>query len=359
MEKGLSIAIRNLRVPLALLIVLGHSDILHFPLKSGGNVAIFDPSFIFYPIAYLCRVLFAPANSMFFAISGYLFFVHCNTFGKNEYILKIRKRFHSLFIPYVIWQLLFLLPSFLSFFTGRNNIELANIFRSIWSCPGLPIPADPPLWFLRDLMVCIIISPIYFFVLRKIWLGLICLLFLGACWFCEVWPLPQPNGFSSLSILFFSFGSFVGIHKLKCSEFLTRYGSGFVYLFLFVSVIDLLTTDYVPQGGGDILVICNSLINNSVILIACIVYPYLAIRFEQIFNKIDLGGSFIIYASHWGFLIVINVLISRFCPTELSAISAFALFVMRVAFAFIGALIISRIIKRSSLLLKLLAGGRS
>ncbi len=37
MNKDLSLAIRNLRIPLALLIVIGHSDILHFPLISQGE----------------------------------------------------------------------------------------------------------------------------------------------------------------------------------------------------------------------------------------------------------------------------------------------------------------------------------
>ena len=98
MDKAISLAIKNLRVPLALLIVIGHSDILHFPLMSNDTIVEYDQSVIRYPIAYLCRVLFAPANSLFFAISGYLFFVRTERLGLQEYKLKISNIVNFYFI---------------------------------------------------------------------------------------------------------------------------------------------------------------------------------------------------------------------------------------------------------------------
>ena len=358
MSKDLSLAIRNLRIPLALLIVIGHSDIFHFPLISQGGAVEYDQTIITYPITYLCRVLFAPANSLFFAISGYLFFSSLDSLGINEYRTKIRKRFHTLFLPYVIWQLIFLVPSILGALMGRYDYSVIWFVQSIWSTPDQPIPADPPLWFLRDLMVCMLMSPVYYAILKRKLVGIIFLLSSVSLWLFDIWPLPLLNGVSSLSIVFFALGAFVGIQKLRISEQLLRYGGGISLLFALITIIDLLTTKYIPQSGDNVKVVCISQVNNLVILLACVVYPYLAIRFSNIFNKLDIGGSFVIYASHWGFLLVINALIIRLCPVEISSITAMFLFALRVSFAFFGAWLVGKLISHNSVLLKLLAGGR-
>ena len=218
MSKDLSLAIRNLRIPLALLIVIGHSDIFHFPLISQGGAVEYDQTIITYPITYLCRVLFAPANSLFFAISGYLFFSSLDSLGINEYRTKIRKRFHTLFLPYVIWQLIFLVPSILGALMGRHDYSVIWFVQSIWSTPDQPIPADPPLWFLRDLMVCMLMSPVYYAILKRKLVGIIFLLSSVSLWLFDIWPLPLLNGVSSLSIVFFALGAFVGIQKLRISD---------------------------------------------------------------------------------------------------------------------------------------------
>lgn len=268
----------------------------------------------------------------------------------------VRDFIHCFFL--MLFGSFFLVPSILGALMGRHDYSVIWFVQSIWSTPDQPIPADPPLWFLRDLMVCMLMSPVYFAILKRKLVGIIFLLSSVSLWLFDIWPLPLLNGVSSLSIVFFALGAFVGIQKLKISDPLLRYGGGISLLFALITIIDLLTTKYIPQSGDNVKVVCISQVNNLVILLACVVYPYLAIRFSNIFSKLDVGGSFVIYASHWGFLLVINVLITRWCPIEISSITAMFLFALRVSFAFFGLWLVGILISQNSVLLKLLAGGR-
>lgn len=232
MEKELSQLIKNLRFPLAVLIVIGHSDMLHFPFLSGGGPVVFDSSFCSYPITYLCRVLFSPANALFFVLSGFLFFGLSDIFNKYVYSKKLAKRFRTLFIPYLLWQLIFFVPLVISSIKSGESYSPLFFIQSIWNVPGTPTPADPPLWFLRDLMVCMVLSPLFYIVLKRWWLAFPIFGFVFVSWFFDLNLFPNVNGFSPLSIIFFGIGSAVGIYKVKIVSFLKRYGAmGGVYSF--------------------------------------------------------------------------------------------------------------------------------
>jgi fucose 4-O-acetylase-like acetyltransferase len=103
----LSHSITELRFPLAVLVVLGHANILSFPIK--GITSPFE--IIQYPILFLSKILFEPAVPLFFVISGILFFWSVDQFKQVDYRKKIRKRFYTLLIPYLVWNLIYDVPS--------------------------------------------------------------------------------------------------------------------------------------------------------------------------------------------------------------------------------------------------------
>ncbi len=111
------------------------------------------------------------AVPLFYAISGYLFFLNLN--NKNILWAKIKKRIMTLVVPYIIAALFFpcfyiivsLIPSTARFFNSESistifNLPVWNIFQSIFYDP-----LAFHLWFLRDLIIIVALSPHLFYII--------------------------------------------------------------------------------------------------------------------------------------------------------------------------------------------------
>ena len=106
---GYSESINMLRFPLAILVVFVHSfgtDIdvaeLHASVLTG--LVAYDYIRLFFSV-----VIARSAVPIFFIISGYLLFLKVEKYNKTVYISKLRKRWHSLVIPYFSWIVLLIL----------------------------------------------------------------------------------------------------------------------------------------------------------------------------------------------------------------------------------------------------------
>lgn len=110
------------------------------------------------------------AVPLFYAISGYLFFLNLN--NKNILWAKIKKRIMTLVVPYIIAALFFpcfyiivsLIPSTARFFNSESistifNLPVWNIFQSIFYDP-----LAFHLWFLRDLIIIVALSPFLYYI---------------------------------------------------------------------------------------------------------------------------------------------------------------------------------------------------
>jgi surface polysaccharide O-acyltransferase-like enzyme len=112
------------------------------------------------------------AVPMFFVISGFLFFNGVNNVSVCFH--KIGKRFRTLLIPYIIWNIIFVLwyvviqnlpgiggyinSDMISFASGgTTSSNLYNFFVA---------PAAFHLWFLRDLIIIVLLSPIIYYALK-------------------------------------------------------------------------------------------------------------------------------------------------------------------------------------------------
>ena len=113
---------------------------------------------------FLSHGAFTAAVPTFFMISGYLFFKSVNTI--KDVIDKIRRRFFSLFVPFVAW----------SFFYYFFYLVIGNLFDI--STPIKFSVADAiksillykyvfPMWYMLDLCIFIVLSPIIFFVKKS------------------------------------------------------------------------------------------------------------------------------------------------------------------------------------------------
>lgn len=180
--------ISALRFPLIIGVVLLHTYIVDSAI--GGNVYVSSgkfPGFDWFEHIY--RVELANISvPLFFFISGFLFFNGLSTFDWRRFGEKLKKRIHSLLFPFLFWNIAFLLfvafvheiaPSLLTSkksFLEMSPGEIANCFWEL--SQGLI-----PLWFLRDLMIINLFSPVIFWLLHNKWskwlMGLLLIVYLS------------------------------------------------------------------------------------------------------------------------------------------------------------------------------------
>lgn len=200
--------IRQLRFPMIVLVTYAHSY---------GNVAddfsLLSSDWNTYEFLKLLvsQTLVKIAVPVFFIISGYLFFANVKEWNLTVYKEKMFRRIKTLLIPYLIWNLLMAI---------KLKAFCWSMFWVYWKPAGIQIdwlgneqlmtaPANMPLWFLRDLMIVSLLTPIIYLAIRRLgyWLmGLLTILYLsGVCAF-----IP---GLSAYAVYFFIFGAFLSIRR--------------------------------------------------------------------------------------------------------------------------------------------------
>lgn len=145
------------------------------------------------------------AVPLFFFISGLLFFK--NIASTKDCISGIRRRVRTLFIPYLIWNVVFVgyyvvlsaLPG-LSEFSNSEVLKYLSLSHPISTLEYLFWkPVAFHLWFLRDLILFVILTPILWISLKSYpWGTLIALLLFGII--------------SGSGIVYFAFGAFVSLY---------------------------------------------------------------------------------------------------------------------------------------------------
>ena len=174
-----------LRFPMAVAVVM-----LHY-----GKTVVLDAT---GPLRVLC-ILFQEgicrlAVPCFFLLSGFLFFNGLRTWSWPEWGRKLKNRVRTLLVPYLLWNVIALIALWIYYNVQAGPVSLYQQFlnaggvRMFWSVSGaLPVgsqafPVDGPLWFIRDLMLFVLLTPAIYLFLRwtKVYgvLGL-CVLFLA------------------------------------------------------------------------------------------------------------------------------------------------------------------------------------
>lgn len=146
---------------------------------------------------------------LFYVISGYLYFRNAPLDPQPRWFLdKYKSRFFSLVIPYLIanviaWGCYYFalkaVPSMVSGFFGDNWKDPVFVF---WTGP-----VNMSLWFIRELILVVLVSPLIFLLVRYLhWWGVLAL---GVLWACKIGPAP---------LFFFSLGACEGIWKIAPVE---------------------------------------------------------------------------------------------------------------------------------------------
>ncbi len=216
-SQNLSAKFRTLSFVCALLVVLLHAytqtmDSMTGPLHLAG----------WFLSVGICGI----AVPFFFIVSGYLL-AHQADDG-IPFSKLVTKRLKSLGLPYLYWCLLYTF-SYVAFTVYGNHIagRMLNTNTSLvlpltnWQNPfrlfGFDMflfPANGPLWYVRNLLMLVLVSPLLLKAMKR---KVIALVLLGAFLICYLghFLIPRPwwqffqTGFSFKGLLFFALGIYL------------------------------------------------------------------------------------------------------------------------------------------------------
>lgn len=296
MERNHSATIDYLRFGMTVIVLLLHAYTIVLTvgwLKTGHPVY----QFLSYNLSLLVGNIAVP---FFFFISGYLFYLQ----GKPDYFHKLKSRFYSLIIPYFLWNLLTIvlfyflqhLPFTEGLFSGYHKLisdyTFGDFLRAFWDCgdwsQGNGKPLLFPYWYIRNLIVLILISPLIYWLniyLKYYWLIMACL----------VWLLTPHLASSASSIFSFGIGAYLGINRVKINLSPGLFKAGLVVCIGLAGLLNFFL--YHPVGNITPVVALRLFIICSVPVIYTIFYRKVEKGRWKIPQK-WLNSTFFIYSSH-------------------------------------------------------------
>lgn len=167
-------------------------------------------------ISFILYIGFTAVPAMS-AISGYLFFHGATRDTPPDFMRKMRRRVQSLLLPLIIWGAGFAtvgvlahlaFPSLFANFFANGRNPAVNWLDAAFGLTRTPLAFQ--LWFVRDLFVTVMLSPLIWLLAGRLpWLTIAVLV--------PLWVLDVPTViFYRLDVLiFFCFGATCAIHGLR------------------------------------------------------------------------------------------------------------------------------------------------
>ena len=306
-----------IKVPLALMVLFIHVDLIR-----NTNPAIFniDKYPIAYNLSYFVSYLISSVSvPTFFFISGFLFFRSWR-FSWASWGVKIKNRIRSLLIPYIVWNTIFicvlffvqrLLPSgslntklisdynwidFLMSYISMDYVVSGFSFR-----PFIIGPIDLPLWYLRDLILLSIFTPVIYLVLRMT--NFFIPIILSILWITNLCPFAGP--IDMLGLVFFCWGAYFGIFKINFMVKFARYNKLLLILFIVIGIVIMIKKLESPISFTRLSIICGVPIMFNAV-------SYLQVKGFRM-PEILKASTFFVYASHYYISVVAIRVLSSVC----------------------------------------------
>ena len=316
-DELLSKTISYLRFPLTVGVVF-----IHFSLHEGLQIrgvkhGLENPDWFFFIVNLISQVLARIGVPLFFIISGFLFFYR-KDFSAEVYKQKLKSRAMTLLVPFIlwnviaiIWQLKCFLPGISSFYrpveVQLSFMRIVNTFLCNTGNSGILVgpesteppsgiyPIDVPLWYVRDLMVMVIFSPVIYWLLKKV--GIWFVVVVGIVWYFSPLMIPKGSyiGMLVTALFFFSWGAFFSITKgnLVVSFRKLRYAP---FVYIVIAIIDTLTKGMEFNGYIHKVGILFGVVSAVVIVSSLL-------KSEKIkINSTLANSSFFIFALHGMFI---------------------------------------------------------
>ena len=307
--------ITALRFALAVFVVFIHNSLANTIHFADGDVIIEMPIWIQIIHDIVNRYWGGIAVPTFFIISGYLFFAK-----PKRLISTIKSKFKGIIIPYILWTALSILLYYIAqsfefskpYFAQPENIvrnwNISDYFKSLWAWdtavetdPALHSPFVVPFWYVRDLIIVMLLAPIISFFAKKFPIGW--LFFVTALNAAEILHITNIQYGFTKALFYFSLGFYavksinkiiVFLDSIKWRDFILAYLISLV-LTIYSSMNNLTGSDFVSWFNL-LFTICLA------VKIAGVVN-----KNEKIFEKLTYlsGYSFWIFAAHLPFVLTV------------------------------------------------------
>ena len=352
MTQYLSTKIRVVSFFLIVLVVFLHS--FNLSVNFDESTLVINKGYNSFIQYFVSKGLALVAVPLFFLISGFLFFKNINNGKFNDFYLKVKKRFQTILIPYLTWSIigiifLLILQSFpfsKNYFSGEL-IEDYSILKLTKTIFINPIPYQ--LWFMKDLFILMILSPIIFKLLKLFKIYFLLCLFIF--WVVNFQFVIVVN----YSLLFFALGAFIQLFNVDVSGVVSKKKT-FLLLFLWILILLIKTTlfnsGFLNQNVIWYIQILSIIIGViSVWLAYDLVYKYL--NFSKLFF---LPYTFFLYASHEPVLLILKKTIYSFGHSEMfSLVNYFIAPTLTIVVCVVAGYLINKILPKSY---RILTGGR-
>ncbi len=250
---SLSETIAFLRFPLIVMIVVLHSTIAPSYLETAGEPGAFP---VYDTLSKLLSGVFGNLGvPIFFVISGFLFFYKTD-FTRAAYGRKLKSRVRSLLVPYLIWNtayfavfvLLKSVPATSAMISSHPILEQLNpmgIVYNLWGLHDIPavslsVPIVGPMWFIRDLMVTCVCSPLIWLAVK--YLRVFAVVLLGVAWY--LFPGLYCAGFGITAFFFFTAGAWFSINRRDIVEQCGQVFTPSMVLFPILAIAEVAANGY-------------------------------------------------------------------------------------------------------------------
>lgn len=264
-----------LRFPLAVVVLAIHTFSTE-GFKMHGTTMSFENMPVLLEVNhFIDGFLRGQSVPIYFFISGFVFFLGVDL-TKEKYIQKLKNRLKTLLIPYVIWNtlavlwvLIRFLPCLSFLFPNIDKVQLdlslPAILETFWNAKeGIFIqpmavdevvnnniyPQDAPLWFVRDLMIVVLCTPMLYWVLNRARYYFV--IGLGVLWFIlAYWDLGHINQLLT-AFFFFSWGAYMSVNKKDMMQEFSRFFRTSMIFYPLLALLFVVSVHCFPDASDTI-----------------------------------------------------------------------------------------------------------
>lgn len=263
------------------------------------------------------------AVPLFFLISGYLFYSE-STWTRADYFKKLHSRISTLVIPYILWNAAVLIiivigqynSSTSHYFSGAvPKIDILDSSKIVFWFFGIgKNPVSYQFWFIRDLILLAVASPLIYILAKHIPKILIASLFIG-------WIFNTNIALESSleAITFFAIGSALRINNLDIFSLNTKISTPTICTIMLIAA-DLLT----KENENNYWLHKISIAATMTLIIGLAKIQSKQSVLKKIFLKLA-PTSFFIFAAHEPLLTILRKVWIMFLPmnSDLDALAAY------------------------------------
>ena len=262
------------------------------------------------------------AVPLFFVLSGYLFFYNFDL--RTELLRKWKKRVRSLVVPYLIWNslllllLLFILPN-VNLLDRLSSIQPLELNAKVVIMHLTLSPAVGQFWFIRELIILVLLAPVFYYCFQIKGLAII----IGLGLFIH-WEPVDTSVFSSEGLICYFIGAWAGHRGIENFQIRKNSVSTLSFFTFFYGLLCLIQTLWnLTEAIDEIIEKVSILVGVVVITLAAKQVHESPFR-SKIMNIAPY--SFFLYAMHSPLIRFINKFLLSFLPqSQISLLLAYIL----------------------------------